>query len=689
VKYVALLSFNSISLSHPHLVATHQAIIFDCLDDPDISIRSQALVLCSRMINSENIVAIIDKLLQQIRTIPVSKNFSGKDVEGSLYHVEPVADSDGEDPTETLKPDRASRDEVVPLPHEYCISVIESIIDMCSRDTYSNILDFNWYLDILLELVGKIPQDAMPPNALQRDALPRHIGAELRNVAVRVISVRAHAVSSAASLLEVSGGMTWPTAQTPGTSSILAYAAWIVGEYADYLSASTDILEVLLYHGNHALDAEVLCAFLQAIPKVLVRKLYLLGSQWDKEQRAVVSLLFARVIQFLDILAFHPSLDVQERATEFLELFRVSREAIYSQERDSIAPPPLLLTAVFPSLFIGMVLGPVSGLAQRKVPMPAGLDLESPLNSNLPDLLIRDEVGALPKRELVDVHRLYYQKPAISVAQQLRESSLLEHNLGASEVQRRNGDTEQQMSAYQKLHRNQRTRDDPYYIGKDDHSNRRGLMQIEDILRSNNDQDVDIDAIPIMDLDLGGDAEKPDKKILAVKRQHTATSRVHITADENIDGELTSQHDGSTTVSSGRGASHQRRGFLQINATGIGDFTMEHADDIGKSSPHMGVRGVEDDHEMTRALAEVETLRMEMQRAAERVEAGNIPDEGTLVKKKTKKPKKKLVQGEPSHNTKNDLVRNTKRDVEYHGRGEKQKKNKRKKASEPHVVQAA
>ena len=73
---------------------------------------------------------------------------------------------------------------------------------------------------------------------------------------------------------------------------------------------------------------------------------------------------------------------------------------------------------------------------------------------------------------------------------------------------------------------------------------------------------------------------------------------------------------------------------------------------------------------MARALAEVERLRMEMQRASERVQVEGIPPEGTLVKKKKKKKRKDVLSTEGGsadmHVQQDDL-------------GEKVKKKKRKK----------
>jgi len=70
LKYVALLAFNKIVVSYPLLVSMQQDVIMSCLDDPDISIRFQALELVSGMVSSDNLQPIVSRLVKQLRTAP-------------------------------------------------------------------------------------------------------------------------------------------------------------------------------------------------------------------------------------------------------------------------------------------------------------------------------------------------------------------------------------------------------------------------------------------------------------------------------------------------------------------------------------------------------------------------------------------------------------------------------------------
>ena len=73
VKYVALLAFDKIVRFHPYLVSQQQDVILECIDDPDISIRMRALDLVVDMVNSENLTAIVGRLMRQLRNAPKSR----------------------------------------------------------------------------------------------------------------------------------------------------------------------------------------------------------------------------------------------------------------------------------------------------------------------------------------------------------------------------------------------------------------------------------------------------------------------------------------------------------------------------------------------------------------------------------------------------------------------------------------
>src|SRR5690606_28838345 len=124
--------------------------------------------------------------------------------------------------------------------------VIRKILEMCSRDMYANISDFEWYLDVLVQLVRYCPpvglREGNPDDYDEEDEdeepkntdVGEDIGFELKNVAVRVKDLREEAVRAAALLVERKDGM-FPSAGGGGRR-VLGAAGWIVGEYARYVA---------------------------------------------------------------------------------------------------------------------------------------------------------------------------------------------------------------------------------------------------------------------------------------------------------------------------------------------------------------------------------------------------------------------------------------------------------------------
>lgn len=654
VKYIALLAFNRIVASHPHLVSMHQDVIMGCIDDPDISIRLQALDLGAGMVNSDNLVTVVERLMQQLRNAPLSTK-TADDARINTLGVEPAADSDGEDPEETLKPTTEQQDDSPALPAEYRVTIIRQILEICSKDTYANVVDFEWYIDTLVQLVKLVPvaiqsssefQGGDGRNQSQEADVGSAIGWELRNVAVRVSTIRSEAVRAASSLLAISKNDN--SALSSGGQGVLTFAAWVVGEYSDSSALSYAAMDSLIHPKAHLLPALVICAYLQAIPKALVSAVSHELSDWSSERKTMVSLLVARITHFLEPLTTHPNLEVQERSVEFLELMRITSQAItsHSVENDD---GPLLLTRAIPQLFTSFELNPVAPTAQRKVPLPDNLDLDTPINKDLAGLLQRADQDFSLDTEAAEFESFYNQRPT-----QKTTSGLASDKLPAFEP-------EPEPSSYQQTEfslsdadvllrkrneRRERNKDDPFYIGNDDVSSGTSTP-FHDILRSTNGEDVDVDSIPIMNLDLGDQGLMTDSSSMDTRKQKRKRPRkVHIAKDENIDNEDSGKDQNiGVTNPQQRAKDKAKKSLLQVDSSGLSSFS------LNSSETTVGQLDIEkqeaQDTEMAKALAEVERLRLEMQRASERIQATDgTPAEGTLVKKKKKKKLKNPV-GEP------------------------------------------
>ena len=684
VKYVALLAFNKIVLSYPHLVSMQQDVILDCVDDPDISIRLQALDLSAGMVSNENLAALVERLMRQLRSAPITTKRPGEGRSHAIG-VEPAADSDGEDPEVTLRLTAESQDGTLALPTEYRNTVIHRILDLCSKDTYSNITDFEWYINILIQLVKLVPTtDQFMPEAYescgrsvgnsftpQEADASNTIGWELRNVAVRVSTVRAEAVKAANAFLSTSESEGF-LALRGSAQGVLPFMAWIIGEYVDTSVPSYHSLESLIHPKVQLLSPVIICTYLQAIAKVLTSIISQTSLDWSAEHHTMISLLVVRVIHFLEPLAKHANLEVQERSVELLELMRVAFQAIISHSPEDDRGP-MFLTRALPQLFTGFELNAVAPTAQRKVPMPTDLNLGTTINNNLSGLLQLAEQDYQAGSEAAEFGSFYNKRAtprsAISPVFDAIPSSKPESSYQQTGVIVLDSDA----LGRKRNARRERNKDDPFYIG-DDESSSHTSTPFHDIIRSTNGDDVDIDSIPIMNLDIGdngstNDTSDGDRRKSKPKRPR----KYQIAKDENIEQEV--PEGAQTKTASISTMEHKRpsqqagdkdkKSLLQIDSSGLGNFMLNASE---TAAEQLDVEGQEtQDAEMTRALAEVERLRLEMQRASERIQATDgTPTEGIMIKKKKKKKKLKLKQpvrdiaapnGEPNLESNSDPMR--------------------------------
>jgi AP-3 complex subunit delta-1 len=659
VRYVALLAFNKIVLTHPYLVARQEDVIMDCLDSADISIRLRALDLVSGMVSSDNLMTVVGRLMRQLRS-PVTPSLSPEQESDRAARsgVDPMADSDDETPEINIKTTGNRVDTSPLLPDEYKVDVISRILEMCAANNYGNLLDFDWYIDVLLQLVRNAPLPnpaslARIDSSSSKDFGPldisEKVGDELRNIAVKVKAVRATASRAAESLILVS--YNGSLAQIGTGQGALRPIAWIVGEYASYLSSPEDVLNALLQIVRSSSSPECLAVYLQAIPKIFT---LLAGDErvdWTSERKTMTSLLMARIIHTLEPLASHPDLEVQERAVEFAELLRLAAEASAGQEAtadEGYQDTPLLLTQAIPSLFAGLELNSVAPGAQRNVPLPNALDLDQPINSRLNELLQTVDTKILREEEHDEFEAYYNKAPIVALTEPAINRLAIKNDDTAPSYQQGSGESylDPDIVARRRAERRERNKDDPFYIAGADYT-ADVSTPLDSIIQNDNDDDLDIDSIPIMQLDLGQRSSTPPE---ATRSRNAAASRarqlIQVAADENLtSGTSTPRHDDSelNLESTTRARPNKaKNSLLLVDSSSIGAFSLE-----GDENAIVGFdleRQQREDAEMAKAMQEIERLRLEMQRANERIQAGQgVPPEGTLVKKKVKKKSKPLL----------------------------------------------
>ena len=667
VKYVALLAFNKIVTTHPFLVAEQEDVILECIDSRDITIRVKALDLVQGIVSSSNLMSIVTRLMRQLKS------------SGSTQTQE--TDDCDEDPDLLEEEQQARRSSEVPgnppLPEDYRVDVMSRILSMCSQDNYGHLVDFDWYIDILTQLVRSAPPPK-PRDFVESSNqilglkskpvdIAANIGNELRNVAVRVRAYRISAVRAAETImarLNADIPLTHPLA-----SGALEPILWILGEFADNLSSPEYVLNLLLHLLPRAASPEVLSVGLQSTAKMLAKVAGDDLTDWTLGRKSRISLLLARVISVFEPLSRHPSLEVQERAVEFVELLKLTAEAVSNQPastNQTSQDTPLLLTQAIPSLFSGWELNSVAPEAQRNVPVPEGLDLDEPIHPNLGALLATADHISLEADETDEFDAHYHRHPeppgmtSEPAINRLVEPSDEAPSLSYQQQQpTEDSYLDADIVAKRKAERIERNRDDPFYIGAGDAGTGSTLTPIHNILQTSNGPDLDIDAIPVMQLDLDrlswsnpssrpatGLSEHPHKK----SRPMNVPKRVVVTADETLGGSMASTPRSEAYGSDGQPAARSSTKGKSIAGVGRGGLLSVDSSNLrsllsleGEGSGHPGAfeKQQREEAEMAAAVKEVERLRLQMQRASERIQVAEGVEVVSVKSKKAKTKKNK------------------------------------------------
>lgn len=655
MKYVALLAFGKIVVTHPYLVAQQEDVIMNCLDSADISIRMRALDLVVGMVSSDNLVSIVSRLMRQLRSSPAASVGPRNDHRGA---VDPVADSDDEGPEVNIKNSSEAQDSAPPLPDEYKVDIIRRILEMCSTNNYSNLVDFDWYIDVLTQLVRNAPVPRSVDTASETstelrspdaDDISTAIGDELRNLAVKVKAIRPSATRAAESIITAS--YNGSLSQTSAGRGALKSSAFIAGEYASHLSSPDDTLTALLQLIKMTAPKDGLPVYLQAVPKIFAMVAGGDTYVWTAERKTMIALLMTRILHTFEPMQMHPDLEVQERAVEFTEVLKLAQEAASGQESSvdgEAQDAPLLLTQALPSLFHGAELNSVAVGAQRNVPVPTELDLDQPINDRLNELL--NSVGGLsieePADDEFDIY--YHQRPAVTVSSISNEPAI--NQLGEKDEEvipsyQQSGEEsylDPDIVARRRAERAERNKDDPFYIGSND-TPPGSSTPLHNILQSNNGPDLDIDSIPIMQLDIGKSNPIGPKDGKRAPPRSVPRQRIQVAADETLSssGTGTPRTEESDDAAVKARLAKANKSLLQVDSSNIGAFSLEGGDDADQPLDYEAQQREEE--EMAKAMKEVERLRLEMQRASERIQAAQgVPPQGTVVKKKAKKKVPKI-----------------------------------------------
>ncbi|KAH0625917.1 hypothetical protein JD844_034289 [Phrynosoma platyrhinos] len=228
----------------------------------------------------------------------------------------------------------------------YRDELLTKIIDICSQSNYQYITNFEWYISILVELTR-----------LEGTRHGHLIASQMLDVAIRVKAIRKFAVSQMAMLLD-NAHLLASNTQRNGICEVLYAAAWICGEFSEHLEEPHQTLEAMLRPKVTTLPGHIQAVYVQNMMKLYACILQQKEGAGEKEvAQEATQMMIDRLPQFVQ----SADLEVQERYIHKLQI----KEVPVAEE--------------VMALFAGE-LNPVAPKAQKKVPIPEGLDLDAWIN---------------------------------------------------------------------------------------------------------------------------------------------------------------------------------------------------------------------------------------------------------------------------------------------------------------------
>jgi len=327
LKYLGLHILKLLLPIRPSTILSYRDVVLTCLDDPDLSIRRRALDLISGMVNSKNLVDIVKRLMNHlIKRSPPS----------SLIEKSKI-------------PTNHAMDE------SYAKEIVDRIIDVCSRDMFHHVTNFAWYLHILIDI-------AKGGNW----GCGVELSEQILDVVVRVKEVREEATSMMYSLM-TNEKFTETAKQENNNIDVLYAAAWIMGEYFQYLVSPLKALKSLLLPAIEYFPVNTQAVCIQSALKIFAHW----GSTLELDEYIVAC---KNVKDTASRLTISEDLELAERAAMIDQLIPKSEYL----NRDDMMNFHESLKTLF-----NIEFNAIASKAQRKVLIPDGLDLDSWIHSPL------------------------------------------------------------------------------------------------------------------------------------------------------------------------------------------------------------------------------------------------------------------------------------------------------------------
>ncbi|CAH1773291.1 unnamed protein product, partial [Owenia fusiformis] len=265
----------------------------------------------------------------------------------------------------------------------YRDELLAKIIEICSQSNYQFITNFEWYVSVLVELTR-----------LEGTRHGKIIASQMLDVAIRVQAIRPFAVAQMATLLDNAHLLT-NNSQRNGICEVLYAAAWICGEFSEHLPNSKQTLESMLRPKVTQLPGHIQSIYVQNLIKLYSSILVKGEADENLDDSKEAAQL---IIEKLPLFVQSADLEVQERACCILQLMKY---VVKLQDKG------VAVGEEVSALFAGE-LNPVAAKAQKKVPVPEGLNLDKWIND--PPSESSEDEGPTPNIFMPsDEHRSNFQ----------------------------------------------------------------------------------------------------------------------------------------------------------------------------------------------------------------------------------------------------------------------------------------
>lgn len=325
LKYMGLLGLVNVLKVNPRMLVDLRETLQNCLGGEDITIRLRALELLTGMVTKKTLIDTCEKLIEQA--------------------------------------ERTNED-------QYRDQVVEKIILACSEENYKHVVDFEWYISMLIRLTTM--------KGLSHGKL---LSSQLMDVLIRVPAMREYGIKALEPLLS-SAHFISETAEGSDKFEVLYAAAYLTGEFVSCLDNPVAALESLLQPSIVSLPPTIQAAYIQSVLKIYSYlacnpdKLEELNHELNDEgSDSRLGGLREQVRKGFQPFLKSSDVEVQERAYHCMRMLDLHAEMLESG---------MDISQQLHSLF-EEELNPVAKKAQKKVPLPDGLDLDEWINAPIPE----------------------------------------------------------------------------------------------------------------------------------------------------------------------------------------------------------------------------------------------------------------------------------------------------------------